>query len=63
MTTSTASNGVFRESERLCPIRTVASVTRKNNDPSERNLNEGQVPRVDTEAQQGFEGVPECIHG
>ena len=29
MTSRTASNGVFRESQRLCPSRTVASVTRK----------------------------------
>src|SRR5258708_4443563 len=29
MTSRTASNGVFRESERLCPSRTAVSVTRK----------------------------------
>ena len=29
MTSKTASNGVFRESERLCPSRTATSVTRK----------------------------------
>ena len=29
MTSKTASNGVFRDSERLCPSRTAASVTRK----------------------------------
>jgi hypothetical protein len=40
MTSRTASNGVFRESERLCPSRTVVS-DKKNNDRVQRDLNEG----------------------
>ena len=63
MTSRTASNGVFRESERLCPSRTVASVTRKTMIPrSEICTNVkflGSTPRpsrVSKEFQNAFIG-------
>src|SRR5882757_9024722 len=62
-TSKTASNGVFRESKRLCPSRTATSVARKNDDPTQRNLHECQISRfpprqsnVSKEFQNAFIG-------
>jgi len=62
MTSKTASNGVFRESERLLSKPHCDQRDKKNNDPTQRNLNECQIPRFHTEAQQGFKRIPKCVH-
>ena len=35
---------------------------KKNDDPTQRNLDEGQISRFHTEAQHGFKTIPKCVH-